>query len=158
MNIQTTETGMMPVSTAPSKEQLDKAIRAIYDLFEGRPWPYMLLGDTAKGAKEGKLYGDKIEIGILKKHLTPDLFSHIKTHIEYEVDRGRSKYAEINDNLIKYTYKENRHNLVVVPIEFKIIYRNYQFFKHPDHVIYNYDEFSIPNPLEKYLKARYIIR
>ena len=137
-------------------EQLNAAIRAVYDFWEY--WPYMLLGDTAKGAQEGRLYGDKIEIGIKKLSLTKDVMSALKTHIEYEMSRGRCDYKEISDDWIKYTWKLNKSDPVSVPVECRIIHRNYQFFKFPDHVVYNYDEFRIPNPINKYLKARYIIQ
>ena len=137
-------------------EQLNAAIRAVYDLWEY--WPYMLFGDTAKGAKEGKLYGDKIEIGIKKNELVKPVMDGVRTHIEYEMDKGRCDYKEISDDWIKYTWKLNKTDPISVPVECRIIHRNYQFFKFPDHVVYNYDEFRIPNPINKYLKARYIIQ
>ena len=116
------------------------------------------MGDTAKGAKEGKLYGDKIEIGIKKKYLTRDVMSALKTHLQYAVDRGYSEYMEIGEDMIRYSVKQNKSDPLGVPVECKVIHRNYQFFKFPDTVVYNYDEFKTPNPLDKYYKARFIIR
>ena len=161
MELQQNTIGLTGVLTAPSKieptlEQLNAAIRAVYDLWEY--WPYMLLGDTAKGAKEGKLYMNKIEIGIKKNELVKPVMDGIRTHIEYEIGRGRCDYKEISDDWIKYTWKLNKSDPVAVPVECKIIHYNYQFFKHPDHVVYNYDEFRVPNPFEKYFKTRYIVR
>src|SRR3990167_1725076 len=146
----------VPSKSQPTLEQLNAALRAVYDLWEY--WPYMLFGDTANGVKEGKLYGDKIELGIQSKYLTKDVLSAIKTHLQYEIDRGRCEYSEVSDKWIKYTWKLNKSDLVSVPIECKVIHRNYQFFKNPDHVVYNYDEFRVPNPFEKYYKARFIVR
>ena len=137
-------------------EQLNAALRANYDLCEYLP--YLIMGYTAKGAKEGKLYGNKIEIGIEKNELVKPLLDGVRTHIEVEIDRGRCDYKEISDDWIKYTWKLNKSDPVAVPVECRIIHRNYQFFKFPDHVVYNYDEFRIPNPINKYLKARYIIQ
>ena len=156
-----TEALMAPSNLKPelTLEQLNAALRAIYDLWDlwGR-WPFLLLGDTAKGAKEGKLYGNKIEIGIKKNELVKPVLDGIKVYIENEMDRGRCDYKEIDNNCIKFTWKLNKSDPVAVPIELKIIHRHYQFFKFPDTVVYNFDEFRIPNPLSKYLKARYIIR
>src|SRR3990167_1221899 len=159
MDLQQNMSGQTVALTAPSSltlEQLNVALRAIYDLWEY--WPFMLLGDTAKGAREGKLYGDKIEIGIIGKYLTKDVLSALMTHLQYETDRGRCEYFEISDKWIKYTYKPNKSDLVSVPVECKVIHRGYQFFKNPDHVVYNYDEFKLPNPFDKYFKARFIIQ
>src|SRR3990167_5888998 len=100
------EVQIIPAKIEFTLEQLNYALREVYELWNY--WEYMLMGDTAKGAKEGKLYGDKIEIGI--------------------------------------------------PVECRVIHRNYQFFKFPDTVVYNYDEFKTPNPLEKSYRARFIVR
>ncbi len=164
MDLVKNTTGWTEVLTAQSKplptlEQLNAALRSVYDLWDlwGR-WPFLLLGDTAKGAKEGKLYAPKIEIGIKKNELVKPVLDGIKVYIENEMDRGRCDYKEITDNWIKYTWKANKSDLVSVPMELKIIHRHYQFFKFPDKIVYNYDEFNIPNPFDKYYKARFIIQ
>ena len=72
------ETGSTADSTGSfSSDQLNAALRAVYDLFEY--YPYLLLSDTGKGAIDGKLYGDKITIGIEKRYLTKDVRDAIKT-------------------------------------------------------------------------------
>ena len=150
MDIQKNEIGSKVVSTVSfSLDQLNLALREVYDLFEY--YPYLLLGDTGKGAIDGRLYGDKITIGIEKRYLTKEVRDAIKTHLEYLVDRKYSDYMEISDDLIKYSYNG-------VPIECKIIHRKYPWFKYPNAIGYNYDDFKVPNPFDKYYKARFIVQ
>src|SRR3990167_1145643 len=146
------EVQIIPAKIEFTLEQLNYALREVYELWNY--WEYMLMGDTAKGAKEGKLYGDKIEIGIKKKYLTRDVMSALKTHLQYAVDRGYSEYMKIGEEKIRYSVKQNKADLLGIPVECRVIHRNYQFFKYPDTVVYKYDEFKTPNPLEKYYKAR----
>ena len=58
---------------------------------------------------------------------------------------------EISNDLIKYTYNG-------VPIECKIIHQRYPWFRYPNAIGYNYDDFKTPNPFDKYYKARFIVK
>ena len=137
-----------------SLEELNTALRDIQDLLDRCVIQCMPLGDTAKGIREGKLFGDKIQIGIKKRYLTREVRNTIYGFINKAFERGYSKTMLIDldkDNIIKY-------DVGGVPIDIKIIERNYSFFKNLEPLVYNYDDFWLPNPLDRYLKAQYIIR
>lgn len=127
---------------------LGVALRRVYDDMEKAIIDGILLGDLVQEIKLRKKDGfdgqyaevDKIEWGIQKRYVTAEVKSLFKVWGYRETENG-------------YEYEVQG-----VPVKLKVIERNYKFFEHPDTVFYGVDEFKIPNPFEKYWKARFIIK
>lgn len=137
-----------------SGEALEKALREIYDLFESLALRPLLLHETARSVKAGQITGDKLTIGIKALELTRNNRSIIFTRLRKYFDRGISKTLTFEpdfEHVISYDFAG-------VPIEIKVIERKYSFFKHPDMIIYKLDEYLLPNPIARYLKAQYIVQ
>ena len=127
-----------------SVSQMDKALRDVHDLFERCliPTNWLLLGETARDIKEGfDLRSDKITVGVSQKYLTEYVMSTLKYYVKDEfTDKG-------------FTYVVDG-----VPIEVKFIKRKYQWFTNPDFRFHMGDTFFLPNPFDKYWKARFIVQ
>lgn len=144
-------------SNAP--DDLHAALRDVFDLFESLGGiKCLLLGKTAQSAKKGKLEGDKITVGIRELELTgkgsTNRKGQIYSWIANYFRRGYSKtmlFEPELEHIISYDF----HG---IPIEIKVIQRKYNFLKNPEPIIYNYDDYIIPNPLDKYLKTQYIVQ
>lgn len=104
---------------------------------------FLLLGMIAKCVYEDKfLEGDGIDCGIEKKYLTPEVINTLRTWTK----------AQITDKGLVYEIFEG------VPVRIKFINRRYPWFSHPITKIYGVEEYQIPNPFEKYWKARFLIK
>lgn len=122
---------------------LNSALEHVQDLLERTTVPFILLGDVVEGiVKHNSLAGvKKIEIGIEQKYLIPEVLSTIKTLMgDIKTEKG-----------FGYLFDK-------IPVEIKIIKRKYAFFKNPDMIIYRLQDYRIPNPVDDYLKARWIVR
>lgn len=122
------------------------AMRDLYDTLERAMLPGVLLGDVAYQIKvEGKdglanpVHVTKLEWGFPKKNLTAEVKSLFKTWQFRETEQG-------------YEYEMNG-----VPVKVKV-YGNYAFLNNTDNVFYGADDFKIPNPFNKYWKARGLIK
>ena len=135
-----------------TKDQLDTALRAMWDLLEYCEWTPT--HETAKGIKDGELYGDKITGQIHKRFMVDEhneFRSSIKTMLDAWVHSKFIPSYEWTDEKISWVYEG-------VPCELAILQRRYKFFDNLDFAYYNYDDFKMPNPFEKYFKARFIVR
>jgi hypothetical protein len=123
------------------------ALRWIADLLESSQIPFMVLGDLMKQIKTGEpINVDKIQIGIKS-----DCWNNTTKHlIETFLLNTPYKGMDLAEP-VKFEWAN-------VPIELKIIKRKYEFFKNPDFVWFWVDEYKIPNPWDKYYKARFIIK
>lgn len=130
-------------------EKLHKTLRALWDMMEFYIWHPTL--DTAKGIKEGNLAVEKLTAAIHQRHYTKEVQSAIKTQLDYWQSRKISEPYEMTDDVIRFTYEG-------VPVEIKILKKRYKFFDYPNPVNYNYDDFRLANPFEKYWPARFIVR
>ena len=123
---------------------LDKALDYVYDILDRSSTSYMLLGDTAYSI----IYNthpkyQKIYLGIKQNDLTE--FS--KRILELTVP------GAVNDgHKIKFNSPEG------VPIEIRIITKDYPFFKNPDTILFRADAYHIPNPFETYWKIYRLIQ
>jgi hypothetical protein len=130
------------MSSKPTIGQVNEAIRYVLDLMEWCQIPFVLLGDTAeKMWSEKNLDVDKLEFGVQKRHITQDTSRLLKTFIP-----GLEWDKTININKAG------------VPIVIRVIQRRYKFFDNPDFKFYMADEYKLPNPMNGYLKARWLIR
>lgn len=127
-----------------SVSELNSALVELDTLMERCVCPYMLLKDTAHGIYKNRLlFGDEIVIGFQKRQFTREMRSTLTSFLP--------KDAMWTDKTIKFKYGE-------VPVTMYIIGRNYRFFRHPDTVFYLAGQFKIPNPFDKYWKARFLIQ
>ena len=122
---------------------INAAMRYIYDQMERCIiYDYIILGEAGKAIYEGRQIDTrKIEVGIRSDEVTPEVISLFKEWRYKPDDRGDW-----------YTSFEG------IQIVFKCIKRKYEFLKRPDMRFYDVDEYHIPNPFEKYWKARFIIQ
>lgn len=148
-NLQIGNDSRITTMTEMMSEDLHEALRALWDLMEYYIWFPTL--DTARGIKDGSLKSDKITGAIPVRYLTPEAKSAIKAQLDYWQDRKISEPYTMDDKIIKWSYKG-------VPVELKILKRRYKFFEYLDSVHYNYDDYKLPNPFEKYWKARFIVQ
>ena len=124
-----------------SENVLHKALLHVEDLMGRILTPFILLGDTAKGVKKESLAGlDKIQVGVMEKEL---IESNLRT-LETLVGDIRTDYG--------FGYVVGG-----VPVEIHIIKKNIPIFENPDHAFYRAGEYAIPNPIEEYSKARWLI-
>ncbi len=123
-------------------EELEAALYEVERDLDSAVLKVLLLGETLRSIKEdNQIKGDKIELGLEKKRLTKEVRSWLN-----------SFGYKIKDRLMVKVFKG-------VPIEIKIIKRNYSFFKHPDIVFYKaFEVFNIPNPWRNYMKAKGLVR
>ena len=127
--------------------ELRKALFAFQDLMERLQCPFYPLRQTASEVyHETELTGDKLYFGVKNIEWTEkrqSMFNILVDQIRFEC-----KDTPIGYDLV----------LEGVPIEFRIIKRRYSFFDKPEIRFFGVTEFLIPNPLDKYLKAQYIIK
>ena len=108
---------------------------------------FLMLGETGKAMFEKReLSGDGLEVGIEKRYLTKEVMSTLRTY------RPQAEFTEEGMTYISAYEKCD------VPIHIKFIKQKYKFFEHPDTVFYLAGNYKIPNPFEKYLKARWLIK
>lgn len=124
--------------------RLNRGIEGVTDLMERGLVEdnILLLGDTARAVVDGKpLYGDCLEVGIERRYVTPLVASVFK------------QFMGAEDPYHSFTF-----NIGKVPVKVKVIQRVYGFFKNKSAVNYDYRWFLVPNPFEKYWKARHIVQ
>jgi len=123
---------------------LDKALDYVYDILDRSQIEYMLFGDTAYSIINNvppKV--QKITLGIKQCDLT----EFAKRILEITVP------GAVNDgHKIKFNSPEG------VPIEIRIITKDYPFFNHPDTILFRMDAYHIPNPFENYWKIYRLIQ
>ena len=128
-----------------SSEKLDDAFFDAYDLMSRCLLQsiFLVLGDTGRALDEKRIItGDGVYIGIPKRYLTKEVKSTLRTfHPESEITEQGMTYTHFG-----------------VPVNIKFINNNYKFFQHPESVFYAAENFQIPNPFNKYFRARMIVR
>jgi len=125
-----------------SPDKLDQALATAEDLLTRSQVPFLVLGDTLRGVLKEELYGEGIELGIRERYLTKSTLGIMKLiRPDLKVEPG-SIYFEHEG----------------VPVDILIIKRNYKCLENPDTVFYKVTEYKIPNPLDGYFHARYLIK
>lgn len=129
---------------------VDEALRWVDDTFKRMLCPYVLLGQTARDIVDapptvdgGHLTTKSVEVGVKKKNLTKEVLSTLHTLLP-EIKLGEDG---------NYRFKHNG-----VPILIRVINKDYSFLKTTDIKFYLADEYRIPNPFDKYWKARGLIK
>jgi hypothetical protein len=127
--------------------EVREALRWIAGILDYSQVPFIVLGGLVEQMVKGELTNiEKIEIGVMKNAWSETTKSLVRTFLLETPFKG----ADLENGL-----KAESNG---VPIEVKVITRNYEFFKNPDFAYYWADEYKIPNPWTKYMKARYLIR
>jgi hypothetical protein len=127
--------------------EVREALRWIADILDWSQIPYIVLGDLVpQMINQEPISVAKIEIGIQKNAWNDVTKSLVNTFLLATPFKGMSLEEPVG------------FEWSGVPIELKIIKRNYEFFKNPDFVYYWVDEYKIPNPWTKYYKSRYLIK
>jgi len=104
---------------------------------------YLSLGDVGKAIKENvEFNGKELEFGLERRYVTKEVLFTLKSFSLPD--------TEFTDDGFSYEFGG-------VPIKVKFIKQNYKFFEHPDKLVYYGGEFQIPNPFDRYYKARWII-
>lgn len=135
-----------------ASEDLVAALLLMSDLLERAPLEYVLLKDTAKQAliqhheSLPKLDVRCLEIGITKRHFTEDGSRMLKTLLDL--------------NKIEYNWAPPMIRCMVkgVPVHIQVLQRNYGFMRNPTKIFFAVTEMYVPNPFDKYYKAKYIVR
>jgi hypothetical protein len=123
--------------------QLLKALEDAFDLFDRAMCPFLAVGETGKLMKENRmLEGENLELGVRKNDLTEYARSTIKQFVPDVQFLNEELWYKFND----------------VPVIVKIFQKDYEFLKNPDHVWYLNEVYNIPNPFDKYYKARFILK
>ena len=133
-----------PIKSDFSSDELYKALMNVEDLMDQLLTPYFLLGKTADCVKHDRLLeGDGIDIGIRNKSFTQYVYDILQ-------DQFKLQPEEVNKG---FEYKVGE-----VPVRIKVYTRDYYFFKYPDHVVYQFGTYQLPNPFDVYWKARGLVR
>ena len=110
----------------------------------------VVLKDTAKSMKEGlELYGDGIDIGIDERYIIDNTIGILK--VLRDAERLIPEGTEFTKDGFEYEY----HG---VPIRVKFLHRRWPWFQNPSEAFYYTGNYRIPNPFDKYWKARFIVR
>lgn len=135
-----------------SLDQLNEALYHAVDITDRCLLPFMLLGETARSIKQDwTLSGDGIYLGTRKGNVTFEVGSTLRTLASgVDINLGIKDFKEDAEGF-SWVYRG-------VPISIKIIHRNYEFMKQPDFVWYMAEQYNVPNPFDKYYKARYLVR
>lgn len=137
-----TETPTKNSTPKYTSQELESALFYVEELMERIQAPYVLLNKTAYQVKNNEwLQGDEITIGIQKNHFGP-YTKQLFNIVEPEVD--------VTEDDIYIT----NHG---APIHIRIIHKKFEFFKNPDVVFYNYAQYLLPNPFNKYWKVKQLV-
>lgn len=131
-----------------SDPDLMRALYDIQDILERALCPFFVLGDTARSLiDKQQLAGDGIYIGVLRKHVTPQVLSTVKFYLTYGGAKKNMPQQPIREDGFDYEWN-------AIPIHVKFIKGDYEFFKRPDFVFYMANEYQTPNPFNEYWQKR----
>jgi hypothetical protein len=134
----------MPKVETIDIEKLDKALWYADDMLSRSQIEYMLFGDTAYSILNNThpKY-NKILLGTSHWNLT-DFGTRI-----FKITNPE---AEVTDHKIKFNSPDG------IPIEIRIVYKDYPFLRNPDQINYRMDSYWVPNPFEQYWKVYRLIQ
>lgn len=128
-----------------TEEELAFALRHFEELATDAMISFFPRLETAVAVKEQRpLTGEAIYVAIFLKDA--------RTRYSAEViSAGTGKTQE--DILDDFEYLVGE-----VPVKVQVIKRNYQFYRYPNQIIYNYGNYLLPNPWDIYWKSRFLVR
>lgn len=123
--------------------KLDDALYSVADTLQRCSIKFVLLGDTAFSIYHNLLPKyNKINLGVKKQELSQFALSMLPVFIPG---------IEIGDHKIKFDYQG-------IPVEIRIIYKDYPFFDNPQTITFKFDDYLLPNPFDKYWKVYRLIQ
>lgn len=126
-----------------TQEQYTEALYDVDDLLSRFGYPFLLLDQTAKAAKESEyMEGGVVTVGFRSAELTRERLDSIKM-IKPDIKASKKELTYVHPNGIE----------VVI----KLIDKNYDFIKYYDQIVFRHWNFAIPGNFEKYWKVRGII-
>ena len=134
-----------PIKSEFNHEQLAKALYHLEDLTNyafASFFPRLITADCIK--RQIKLEGDAVYV------LLP--IKEARTRFVYEtISAGTGKtYDEVQ--------KDFEYLVDGVPVKIQVYNGDYEFFKYPDRVIYEYGDYLLPNPFSVYWEERLAIK
>lgn len=150
-----------------SSDQLNQAMQELTDIFERAVCQFVLLDETARSiVKDGKVKGKRLDIGVKWNHLTVEVLSTLNSVLtelklfgdDYfaiaEKSWGTRKFEPVRDKLKGLLFTTPNGTEVKV----KILRRDNKCLNNLDNIVYNFDDFLIPNPFDHYYKVRGLLR
>ena len=106
---------------------------------------FIALNETAEGIKKQELTGDKLHLGVLRRHVTNGL------QLNFSVLKNLIIHYKEEPNRITFDVKINSEK---VPVVVEKLPNDYPCFMYPDMQWYKMNEFtvSLPNNPDSYLK------
>ena len=126
-------------------EELNKTLMDFEDLAARcfiQFFPRLITADCVKHQK--LLQGDAIYVGVSIKEMRT---RYVYETIAQYLNKGKE---EVQENFEYFVGK--------VPVRVQVYKKNYEFFQYPDRTIYYYGDYLLPNPFDKYWKARFLVK
>src|SRR5258708_14491759 len=154
-----------PVSSTPTGEsgkriysssELEGALYNVTDILQRCLVPFVLLGDTAKSVHYGPEIlepTDGVYIGVEKKHMTPEVWSNLRTFSKNTALKFLTLMEDYHELPGGFKWRFNK-----IPIYVRVIEDQYEFFKHVDTKFFRLEEYAIPNPFKAYWEKRFEIK
>ncbi len=114
--------------------------------------PYFAFGETGRSLFEtNELAGNSIEIGIRAMDYIASGQSTLKT---------LAKGDDLNLGMVDFKQTDKGVSWVFkgIPIKITVVKRKYEFLRNPSSIYYFGETYNLPNPFNKYFKARYIVQ
>lgn len=139
-------------------QEVHEALLFSQDILQRALIPFFVIGDVAERLRKQdvpQLDVDEVEIAIHRKHATVSGMSTLSTLLE-------ESNVDIETEYIKKSYDGGVIDMVKtitfthggVPVIFKVIDKDYDFFKNLDVRWYYTDDFYIPNPFDMYWEEK----
>jgi hypothetical protein len=124
--------------------KIDQALDYVWDILARSQIEFMLFGDTAYSIINNTMPKyQKVYLGVKRNDLTEFGRRILTLTTPGATDDGHK---------IKFDSPEG------VPIEIRIVNKDYPFFDRPDTILWRQDAYKIPNPFDKYWKVYRLIQ
>lgn len=121
----------------PNTEKLDNALFYAFDLFQACMLNFFPMNNTAyQMINNQRLAGEKVQLGVRQKDLAPTTRSILKI-AHPGIDIQDKKIIIIHEG---------------IEIEVRIIKKHYRVLDNLDQIIYAYETFWIPNPIDSFMR------
>lgn len=118
-------------------DALDEALFYAFDIFETITLDFFPMNNTAyQMINDLRLEGDKIQLGVREKDLAPTTLETLKIAVP-NIDITDKKIIMVHEG---------------IPIEVRIIKKHYRVLDNLDQILYAYETFWIPNPIESFMR------
>lgn len=129
-----------------SFDELKKALYYADDMFERSSMKYFLIDETLKEAQQETLTSP-LTFGIRKTDLTKFAKNTLRAlvpGVEFVEEKGEVKF-------VRFEHEG-------VPISLKLFTSNNSLFKNLDRIFAFHEQFNVPNPANKYIQMRGVLK